>query len=195
MLVDAPTGMHAVARACVRIDAGAAAEDPGATASVLAARLARSLGARPRRLGRFAQLALAGALECAQQFPAHSVGLHPDSGILLFSETSVWGELVARVRAFNERGEAPTPFEFFTVQGNAACLAIARHLGIRGPALFLAGSDEARDLALWALALQAPAVLAGRVEFHADAWTSDWTCFTRRDAAAALAPAAPRAVS
>lgn len=151
--------------------------DQHAAAAAVLRELERTLGERPRRLGAFARLALVGALACRAQ-------LEPDrlpvgTALLLSSRLAVWPDLAPQLAAFNVRQQAPTPFDFLAAQCNAACLAVARRLGLSGAALFVAVDDAQRMLAVDALARDAPAVLVGRVEVGTPAWTSEWSCFVR----------------
>jgi hypothetical protein len=174
---EAPAGMRLCASARISFDVKV--EDPASTA--LGELLTRQLGERPRRLGVFAQLALAGALECRERVRALAAEIPSDTAMLLTSEFAVWMELAPRLASFNVNDQAPTPYEFLAVQGNSACLAVAQRLGIAGEVLLLASDDESRDMVVATLASDSPGLLLGRVEIGECEWISEWDYF-RRDA-------------
>jgi hypothetical protein len=196
MRIDAPPGMAARAHGEWRAQTDTTdGIDPGVdVVDSIALALARRMVEPPRRLGTFARLALLGALVCRAEVAARSIPLPRDCALLLISDTSVWREIAPRIADFNCAGVAPTPFEFLAVQGNSACLAIARCLEIAGPAACCTDPSPAQDALACAFALDAPALLVGRVERRPGEWSSIWDYYSRDDRDANLQSAARRAV-
>ncbi|MGC2520265.1 MAG: hypothetical protein WA373_14300 [Burkholderiales bacterium] len=148
------------------------------------AALALAVGTPPRRAGRFAELALLGAMQCAA-----ALELPTDTMVILatrYGNRRVASELARTVAV--ERS-APMPFAFISSQNGAACQLIARHLGLNGTALCLSSSHALleRALALTATLLEQDGgrtALVGWVDQdHADGATnavSHWLCLDAR---------------
>jgi hypothetical protein len=147
------------------------------------AELACLVGAVPRRAGRFAELALLGAAQCAA-----GMTLPADSAVLLASRRGSSSAVRALVQAVAIEGAAPMPFTFIASQGNTACQLVARQFALSGAALCLS-SDAACFERTLLLALSmlpqcgAPMALAGWVE---EEWVgetaalSHWLCLDLR---------------
>ncbi len=128
--------------------------------------VAARIGRRPRRMGRFVQLALAGAIDCVAQ-----IGRLPrEAGLVIASNAGVWPELEPLLARLFEHADPPTPYEFLAVQETSACIAIASQFDIHGPCLFVAAHPAAIATACEMLLLDAPLLLVGAI----DPWVSDW---------------------
>ena len=110
------------------------------------AQLARRLGARPRRLGRWAELGLYGALECLGADAHGSMAQH--AALLLSSQH---GPAMAMRSALEQAREGMLlPLTFLQTQPSQLLAALSAQLCWRGDARFIAHADP---LALLALAL------------------------------------------
>jgi hypothetical protein len=180
MYIELPSQLFARARGewRVRLDACDGADPAPGLQATLADALAQQRAEAPRRLGNFARLALVGALACRAELAARSIALPHDCALLLISNSSVWQEISPGIAGLNANDLAPTPFEFLAVQGNSACLAIAKCVGIGGAALCCSDDEDSRKLLLSALALDAPALLVGRVERGPQEWSSEWVYYS-----------------
>lgn len=129
--------------------AGVAEADPS-TGRVedLDALLLSRLGTRPRKIGRFIRLALAGASDAVSDastgpFPPHRTGVFLGTGlgnvseILSFSEAVLSGEDLF-----------PSPMQFANTVGNSAAFHIAQALGAIGPVLTLCQDDASFECAM-----------------------------------------------
>lgn len=97
----------------------------------------------PRRLSRFIELNLAGALRAvaAQPLPATTpIWLATGQGYVASTATLL--------RGLQRDGEAPMPVHFINVSGNAAGFYLAQLLGLSGPALALSSRPFAFESAL-----------------------------------------------
>ncbi len=94
--------------------------------------LAARLGARPRRIGLWAELALFGALECLTDADEHP--LAADANILVASQS---GPVAATREVFAQvQGDLPMPLIFLQTQPSQMLAVLAAHLGWRGNANF-----------------------------------------------------------
>ena len=118
--------------------------------------LARRLGQRPRRIGIWAELALAGALacldeagECGQSGQSGSFGERrlPDAALLSVSSFSgPDGALRGAVQAIDR--ELPMPIAFLQSQPGQVLPVLAQHLGWRGNGRVLTTRDPLTTLHL-----------------------------------------------
>lgn len=122
--------------------------------------LAIRLGNRPRRLGRWAELGLYGALECLA-VEAEST-LAEDAALVLSSQHGP--ALAMRSALAQAREDLPLPLTFLQTQPSQLLAALSSQLRWFGDARFIANSDP---LAVLALAL----VIADR---HADGLLLGW---------------------
>jgi hypothetical protein len=152
---------------------------PGAAA--LDAALAVRLGKKPRRMGLYTRLALCGAIDCAARVSA----LAPESALVIATTYPNWPELGPLITAFNTRAEPPLPFDFLAAQVNGACLAVANHLRLRGPALLVSTDPVALEPLTQVLLADAPAVFIGEVDMGDAEWVSDWRLLGHTAAASA----------
>jgi hypothetical protein len=149
------------------------------------AALALTIETVPRRAGRFAELALLGAVRCK------SPGTLPKETALVLATVSGNRRLAEKlVHDVAIEHIAPMPFDFIASQAGAACQIVANHLGIHGPAVCFSSSALPFENAFaYTLALltqgEAPAVLIGYVEENETATTggmSHWVCVDNRAA-------------
>lgn len=157
------------------------------TGADVRAALVLAVGTPPRRAGRFAELALLGAAQCAA-----ALELPADTMVVVatrYGNRRVASELVRTVAI--ERS-SPMPFAFMASQNGAACQVIARHLGLNGTAFCLSSSQALleRALALAMILLDQDGgrtALVGWVDLdHADGATnavSHWLCLDARERA------------
>ena len=109
--------------------------------------LAQQLGAKPRRIGTWAELGLYGALRCMSD--AAETTLPPDAILLL---TSRRGTYVATGAALNQmRDDLLMPLTFLQTQPSQLLALLAAKLDWTGHACFLAATQP-RDLLLLASA-------------------------------------------
>ncbi|WP_051361851.1 hypothetical protein [Solimonas soli] len=97
----------------------------------LRARL-QGLGVSVRRVNRFIELALLGAVQCRDDLGAP---LAADAALYLAAETPMLADCVKALRATLAEQRPPTPFEFMNISGNMAGFYIAQQLGVGGPQL------------------------------------------------------------
>lgn len=133
--------------------------------------LAARLGARPRRIGPWAELALYGAWRCLDA--AGENALPADARLRI---ASLSGPLAATRACLNQlHGELlPMPFDFMQSQPALMLAALARGLSWQGDASFTTGRDTPM---LVRMALQGAGrggLLWGRVEGEAGACASEW---------------------
>lgn len=97
----------------------------------LRARL-QALGVNVRRINRFIELALLGAVQCRND---HGTAMAADAALYLAAETPMLSDCVKALRATLAEQRPPTPFEFMNISGNMAGFYIAQQLGMSGPQL------------------------------------------------------------
>lgn len=133
-----------------------------------AAALARVVAESPRRAGRFAELALIGAVQ-----HTNGIELPPDTAIVLASHQGNRRQAEALVHAVAHERTAPMPFAFIASQSGAACQVVAAQLRVNGTALCISSTCAPFERALmFAGALlrsgDAPLALVGWVEESAN---------------------------
>ncbi len=122
--------------------------------------LARRLGARPRRIGGWAELALHGARLCLDA--AHEE--HLPAGALL-RVVGVHGPMGAtRVVAEQAQQGLPLPFTFMQSQPSQMLAALSQHLGWQGDARCVLSRDAQATLQLAQLECGAGGLLIGTVD-------------------------------
>ncbi len=115
-------------------------------ASNLRAELQALTGQSFRRINRFIELGLYGALQCARR----AGGIAGDAAIYVSSEAPMLADCVKALKGVVAEGRPPTPFEFMNISGNMAGFYIAQHLQLNGPQLVVhrhgAGLEAAAEL-------------------------------------------------
>ena len=126
--------------------AGSLHETLGDTPSDLRARLKQMTGQNFRRINRFIELALIGALRCRDA--AGSIA--PDTALYLACDSPMLADSVKVLQGIQDERRPPSPFEFMNISGNMAGYYIANQLQLNGPQLALhrnhAGLEAALDL-------------------------------------------------
>lgn len=102
-----------------------------------------------RRINRFTELALIGALRLHRKMPA----VAPDAALYLASESPMLGDCVKVLNSTIVEQRPPTPFEFMNISGNMAGFYIAQQIGIDGPQLAIARRHAGLEAALELLQL------------------------------------------
>lgn len=135
--------------------------------------LARRLGARPRRLGGWAELALLGARLCLDAAGEE----HLPAGAVL-RVVGVHGPMEA-TRAVVEQATQglPLPFSFMQSQPSQMLAAVSQHLGWQGDARYVLGRDPQATLQLAQLESGPEGVLIGTV---AEGLRTQWWRYTAR---------------
>jgi len=89
-------------------------------------------GQRVRRVDRYIQLCLLGALRCTEghRLPA-------DTGIFLASQNNAIGSIVKTMECIFDERYPPAPFDFVNTLGNSACFYVAQLLGLSGKSIVL----------------------------------------------------------
>lgn len=105
-----------------------------------------------RRINRFTELALIGALRCHRAVPA----IAPDAALYVASESPMLGDCVKVLNSTIIEQRPPTPFEFMNISGNMAGFYIAQQIGIDGPQLAIARRHAGLEAALELLQLPTP---------------------------------------
>ena len=122
--------------------------------------LANRLGSRPRRLGRWAELGLFGALTCMASGAESTLREH--AALVLSSQHGP--ALALRSALAQARDDLPMPLTFLQAQPSQLLAALSLHLGWCGDARFITHPDP---LAVLALALAV-------ADSHADGLLMGW---------------------
>lgn len=101
------------------------------TPADLRAELQALTGQAFRRINRFIELAIFGALQCGRS----AGGVGADTAMYLASEAPMLVDCVRALRGVVAEGRPPKPFEFMNISGNMAGFYIAQHLRMCGPQL------------------------------------------------------------
>lgn len=120
----------------------------GEHADDLRMRLLELTGQSFRRINRYIELALYGALQCARN------GVGADTALYLASEAPMLADCVKALRGVVAERRPPTPFEFMNISGNMAGFYIAQQLAMSGPQLAVHRSGASMDAALELLTVQ-----------------------------------------
>jgi len=89
-------------------------------------------GRRVRRIDRYIELCLLGALRCAQER-----SLQAETGLFLASQNSALGSVIAVLESIFDEHYPPKPFDFVNTLGNSACFYVAQLLGLSGKSIAL----------------------------------------------------------
>lgn len=103
-----------------------------------------------RRINRYIELAVLGALQCR----AASPGIAPDTALYLAAEAPMLADCIKALTSLIAHQRPPTPFEFMNISGNMAGFYIAQQLGIVGPQLVVHRRGAGLQCALELLPLQ-----------------------------------------
>jgi len=140
--------------------------------------LAKLLGARPRRLGTWAELGLYGACTCLQ---AAGLGVLPSQAMVCVASLS-GSESATHATAEQCRDGLPLPFGFLQSQSSQLLAAFGQWLQWEGEGGFLAHRDPAcawRLAQREALQAQASGVLLGQVEESGVHLSTQWWWLVR----------------
>ncbi len=141
--------------------------------------LTRMLGAKPRRIGTWAELGLYGALTCMAD--AGEAGLPPEAQIWLGSRR---GTYTATDLALAQlRDDLPMPLTFLQTQPSQFLAMLAARLESRGHACFLADAQPQALLRLAAAQAGAGGLLLGWVD-EMNGGSSNWLRLRHAEAAA-----------
>ncbi|MDN3517107.1 hypothetical protein QWY84_05745 [Aquisalimonas lutea] len=120
-------------------------------------------GRRQRRISRFTQIALLGAVACVDEARARPA---PETGLYMVSSHGDVGDSATMLETLYRGHQPPMPFDFINVSSNMAGFYVARELGLDGPNMMLARGTDSLVAALELLgddAAHAP-FLVGAVE-------------------------------
>lgn len=116
----------------------------------LRAELLAMTGHSFRRINRYIELAVFGALRCGHA----AGGVAPDTALYLASDAPMLADCVKALKGVIADQRPPTPFEFMNISGNMAGFYIAQHLKMQGPQLAVHRSAASLECGLDLLALQ-----------------------------------------
>lgn len=88
------------------------------------------LGRRVRRIDRYIQLCLLGALRCTQER-----SLPAETGLFLASQNSAIGSVITVMESILHEHYPPKPFGFINTLGNSACFHVAQILNLSGKSI------------------------------------------------------------
>lgn len=91
---------------------------------------------RPRRIDRYTQLALLGALRCAA-----NITLPPTTGLYMGSRFASLSNTIAMHQQMIEQGDSPKPAHFINSLSNSAGYYVARNLNLQQRNLFISRAD------------------------------------------------------
>ena len=125
---------------------GSLHEALGDTPTDLRALLRQMTGQNFRRINRFIELALVGALRCRQA----AGEIAPDCALYLACDSPMLADSVKILQGMHDQCRPPSPFEFMNVSGNMAGYYVASQLTLNGPQLAVhrnhAGLEAALEL-------------------------------------------------
>ncbi|MFZ2161629.1 MAG: hypothetical protein WAW02_05375 [Sideroxyarcus sp.] len=131
--------------------------------------LAQMLGAKPRRLGAWAELGLYGALRCMAD--AGEKTLPPDAQIWLGSRSGTYAATDIVLAQLRE--DLPMPMAFLQTQPSQLLALLAAQVGWKGHACFVAGAEPQAILRLAAAQTSRDGVLFGWLD-EMDGGVSNW---------------------
>jgi len=132
-------------------------------------RLSGMLGARPRRMGTWAELGMYGALSCLAD--ARETSLAPDALLMLGSRR---GTCIPTRQALEQmRDDLPMPLTFLQTQPSQVLASLAAQMHWRGHAEFIAGGTPQALLHLAAAQCGRAGMLLGWVD-ETDGGSSRW---------------------
>jgi hypothetical protein len=146
--------------------------------------LAQRLGAKPRRIGTWAELGLYGALRCMAD--AGETTLPQDAQIWLGSRRGTYAATAAVLEQL--RDDLPMPLAFLQTQPSQMLALLAAQLEWKGHACFVAGGDPQGLLRLAAAESHQGGILLGWVD-DMDGGSTNWLRL-RPSVAGDLAPLA-----
>ncbi|MDR7306085.1 hypothetical protein [Rhodoferax saidenbachensis] len=132
-------------------------------------RLASHLGSRPRRLGRWAELGLYGALECLAADGESTLAEH--AALVLSSQHGP--ALAMRSALAQVHEDLPLPLTFLQTQPSQLLATLSAYLGWSGDARFITHPDPFAVLALATALSHADGLLVGWVD-EIDVESSVW---------------------
>lgn len=116
----------------------------------LRARLKEMTGQNFRRINRFIELALVGAISCRDRANV----IAPDTALYLACDSPMLADSIKILQGIQNERRPPSPFEFMNVSGNMAGYYVANQLGLNGPQLAVHRNHAALEAALELLMLQ-----------------------------------------
>ena len=116
----------------------------------LRARLKDETGQSFRRINRYNELALLGALRCRK----HAGVIAEDTALYLACDSPMLADSVKILQGIEIERRPPSPFEFMNISGNMAGYYIANQLGLSGPQLALHRNHAGLEAVLELLMLQ-----------------------------------------
>jgi hypothetical protein len=131
--------------------------------------LALWMGAKPRRIGTWAELGLYGALRC--MVDAGEKTLPPDAMLLLTSQRGTYAATSAAL--VQMRDDLPLPLTFLQTQPSQLLALLAAQMDWTGHACFLAGAQSKDLLRLAAAHAGDGGVLLGSVD-ETEGYSSNW---------------------
>lgn len=131
--------------------------------------LAQMLGAKPRRIGTWAELGLYGALRCMAD--AGEKTLPQDAQIWLGSRRGTYAATAIVLEQLHN--DLPMPLAFLQTQPSQLLALLAAQLGWKGHACFLAGAEPQALIRLAAVQAGKDGVLLGWLD-EMDGGTSNW---------------------
>lgn len=131
--------------------------------------LARVLGAKPRRIGVWAELGLYGALRCMEA--AGETKLPQDALLMLASRRGTYA--ATDIVLAQMRDDLPMPLAFLQTQPSQVLALLAAQLNWQGHACFIAGTDPQAVLQLAAAQAGTGGVLLGWVD-EMDGGSTNW---------------------
>lgn len=131
--------------------------------------LAQMLGAKPRRIGTWAELGLYGALRCMAD--AGEVTLPQDAQILMGSRRGTYAATAIVLDQL--RDDLPMPLAFLQTQPSQLLALLAAQMDWKGHACFVAGSEPGALMRLAAVQAGNGGVLFGWVD-EMDGGATNW---------------------
>jgi len=132
--------------------------------------LTRRLGAKPRRIGTWAELGLFGALRCLAESGETAL---PHNALLLLGSRRGTYAATAQVLEQMRDGQQPMPLAFLQTQPSQLLALLAAQLEWQGDACFLAGAQPLALLRLAAAQTDKADALLGWVD-EMDGGSSQW---------------------
>lgn len=126
--------------------AAAVHESLGDVPNDLRAQLKEMTGQNFRRINRFIELSLLGALQCRDTAGT----IAPDTALYLACDSPMLADSIKILQGIQNERRPPSPFEFMNISGNMAGYYVAHQLGLNGPQLAVhrnhAGFEAALEL-------------------------------------------------
>jgi hypothetical protein len=125
-------------------------ESLGETPNDLRAQLKQITGQNFRRINRFIELSLLGALRCRDSAGA----IAEDTALYLACDSPMLADSIRILQGIENERRPPSPFEFMNISGNMAGYYVAHQLGLNGPQLAVHRNHAGFEAALELLMLQ-----------------------------------------